>query len=300
MFAPTTRPSTARGTLFVLASACCFSTISIFTLIGTGKGATLPSLMLGRYVLAVVVLVLVAGGLGAMRLPRARMWRLVLVGGLGQLCVNGFGLAALRYVPAATAGFLFYTFPVWITLWAALRKTEPLTASRVVALLLALTGTAFMVGTPWSGDVDVRGIVLALAAAISYAIYVPAINRAQRDLPGVVSATWISIAAGTCFLVVGALSGSLAIPQHVHAWGAIAGMAVISTVGGFLLFLRGLAALGAVRTAITSTIEPFSTSVLAALILGQKLGPFTLLGGVLIAAAVIVLQRRPDERTNGI
>ena len=67
-------------------------------------------------------------------------------------------------------------------------------------------------------------------------------------------------------------------------------LAVVSTVLAFLAFLRGLAEIGPVRTAIVSTIEPFWTALLGSVVLGQQIGTRTLAGGLLIAAAVILLQ----------
>jgi ABC-type sugar transport system substrate-binding protein len=66
------------------------------------------------------------------------------------------------------------------------------------------------------------------------------------------------------------------------------------TAIAFLLFLRGLAVLGSVRTAIVSTIEPFFTTLLGALVLSQPLPPSSLLGGALIALAVVLLQRKSE------
>jgi drug/metabolite transporter (DMT)-like permease len=46
-----------------------------------------------------------------------------------------------------------------------------------------------------------------------------------------------------------------------------------------------------VRTAIICTVEPFYTAVAAALMFGQRLTASTVVGGLLIAAAVALLQR---------
>jgi drug/metabolite transporter (DMT)-like permease len=70
---------------------------------------------------------------------------------------------------------------------------------------------------------------------------------------------------------------------------AIVIMAVVCTVIGFMCFLRGLESLGAVRTAIVSTVEPFWGALLASLVLAQPLTVRTLTGGALVAAAVIIL-----------
>ena len=63
------------------------------------------------------------------------------------------------------------------------------------------------------------------------------------------------------------------------------------STGAFLGFLAGLAQLGAVRTAITSTVEPFWTTMVGVVWLGQPLSVGTLIGGAAIMGAVLLLQR---------
>jgi drug/metabolite transporter (DMT)-like permease len=45
-----------------------------------------------------------------------------------------------------------------------------------------------------------------------------------------------------------------------------------------------------VRTAIIATVEPFFTATLGVAVLGNPLNASTLVGGVLIAAAVLLIQ----------
>ena len=59
--------------------------------------------------------------------------------------------------------------------------------------------------------------------------------------------------------------------------------------------MKGLRILGSVRTAIVSTIEPFVIALLGAWILSQPLTRGTLIGGAMIAAAVILLQIRSGD-----
>ena len=47
----------------------------------------------------------------------------------GQAAVGGAQPVGARWIPAATLGFLFYTFPAWVALFAALRGTEPWTGA---------------------------------------------------------------------------------------------------------------------------------------------------------------------------
>ena len=101
-------PRPALGTLRVAASACCFGTIPVFTVLATQRGgAPLPSVLAWRYALAAVALALVSGGLAGLRPPRRRAVALLAVGGSGQALVTYLRLSALRYLPAATVAFPF-------------------------------------------------------------------------------------------------------------------------------------------------------------------------------------------------
>ena len=68
-------------------------------------------------------------------------------------------------------------------------------------------------------------------------------------------------------------------------------LAVFSTAIAFITFLRGLEALGPVRTAIVSTFEPFWTALLGALLLAQPVGLATIAGGACIIVAILLLQQ---------
>ncbi len=283
-------PHLTRASALVLFSACCFGSIPILTTLATGGGAGLVDLLAWRYLIAAVLLVFVGGGLARVRRPaRTAMPLLVLAGG-GQAAIAFVSLSALRYIPAAMLTFLFYTYPAWVAVIAALRGAERITHARAVALMLSLIGIALMVGITGTGRLHPVGVLLALASALMYAIYIPMIDYLGRDLPPAVTSTYASGGAALILVVVALAQGGLGVRFTPLAWSAIGIMAVVSTVLAFIAFLRGLAVIGPVRTAIVSTIEPFWTALLGAVVLRQALGPRVFLGGVCIAAAVVLLQ----------
>ncbi|HVE78597.1 MAG TPA: DMT family transporter [Gemmatimonadaceae bacterium] len=285
------RAAVARATLLLLLAAAGFGSLAVLTVLGTRAGASLALLMVGRYGLGALLLGALAGW-RALRLPARQAGRLLVLGGGGQTLVTLLSLSALRWLPAATLGFLFYTYPAWVTLIAAARGQERLDRWRLGALVLSLAGIAVMVGAPGAGRMPLPGVVLALAASVVYALYIPLLGRLQTVAGARVASTYIAAGAGACFAVVGVAEGTLRLPQPAVVWGVIAVMGTLSTVGAFLAFLAGLKVLGPVRTAIMSTVEPFWTAVAAAVLLGQGLGGRTLVGGALIATAVVVLARR--------
>jgi drug/metabolite transporter (DMT)-like permease len=289
-------PSTSRATLQILVAACAFGSITILTTLAIEAGATVPAAVVLRFLIAAPLFLLAAGWREVARVDGRRRARLLLLGGGGQAAVNLISLSALFFIPAATLVFLFYTYPAWIAVFAAVRGTERVTAVRAAALLLSLIGIATIVGDPFSGALHPTGILLALGAAVVYAAYVPLIARLQEGISPSNASLHVAVGAAVLCTAWAAAAGELTLAIAARGWLAILAMAVVSTVLAFLLFLRGLAVLGPVRTGIVSTVEPFWAALLAALVLGQGLSLRTLLGGAMIAAAVLLLQLRRGDR----
>jgi len=287
----TVTPSRTAGTLTLLGAALGFSTITIFTSLATAGGAPLLTAMAGRYLVASAILVPLAGGFTGLTLPRRRAIDLAVIGGLTQSLVAFLSLSALEYVPAATLVFLFYTFPAVVAVRAAILRTESLTPLRIVSLVLSFTGVAVMVGWPGAEAVHPVGAALALIAAVGYALFIPLIDRLRAGIGPVVATAWVCLGTVVIFSAAALLTGNLVLRLGAPAWLAIGGLGTVSTVVAFVLFLKGLEALGPVRTAIVTTAEPFFVAMLAPFVLDQPMRVETILGGTLIATAVLLLQR---------
>jgi drug/metabolite transporter (DMT)-like permease len=281
---------TWRATLLVLLAACGFGSISVLMVIGGRHGLTLSSAMAWRYALAAPFLMVVAGPALRAATP-GRALTLVVVGGLGQVAISGISLSALRWLDVATLSFLFYTYPAWVTFFSAVRGHERITGRKLIALALALGGIAVILGAPRASALPMAGVARALGAAVIYALYIPALHRMRGPLTAAAASAYVIAGAGIVFVIAAASEGVLHVAMPAAAWGTIAALALGCTVMTFISFLNGLATLGPVRTAIISTAEPFYTTVVGALVLDQRAGAGTLTGGVLIATAVLLLQR---------
>lgn len=285
-----TNASPSRATLLVLISACCFGSIGVLSTLAINGGARLIDVLFWRYAIAGVLLVIVSGGVAAVALPRRRAMELALLTGGGQAAVAFTTLSALKYIPVASLVFLFYTYPTWVAVISAARGVERLTTPRVVALVMSLAGIGLMVGLPGSGTMNPAGVAFALGGALLYAFYIPMIGHFGSGLPAAVTSAYAAGGAALVFLVAELTQGAPRVAFTPLGWAAILALAVICTVLAFIIFLRGLAVIGPVRTAIVSTVEPFWTALLGSLVLGQSIGPRVFVGGCLIAAAVVLLQ----------
>ena len=281
--------SVGRATLLIVVSAFSFGSISVLTVLTTNAGVPLITAMAWRYVLGAVLIGAVVQIKRVGAIPRRRIIQLMLIGGLGQALITYLSLHALEYIPVGPLAFLFYTYPAWVALLAAVRRTERLTPVRVLALMLALTGVAIMIGAP-TEKLNPIGVLLALTSALLYSAYLPALAHVQRDIPALLSTFLLIVGAAISFVIAALFAGELFVPSGAAVWSNIFVLALVSTVIAFSSLIRGLSVLGPVRTAIIATVEPFFTAILGALVLASQFGVATLIGGTLIAAAVLVIE----------
>lgn len=272
-------------------AASAYGSLSIVTTLAGRVGVGLLTLMAWRYALAAPVLAALAGPRALASVPWRRVLALLVLGGGGQTLVTFFSLSALQWLPAASLGFLFYTYPAWVAIFAAVAGIERLTPVRVAALGLALLGITMMVGAPWNLSLPWPGVWRALLSAVIYALYIPLLQRLRGTLAPETASAILITGAAAIFLVAAAREGALLSVMTPLAWAFAAILALYCTVVAFATFLRGLAVVGPVRAAILSTTEPLFTAVLALLILRQPLGVPTLVGGACIVAAIVVLER---------
>ena len=294
--APAAGPdATGAGLAYTLLAATGFASVSILTAAAVATGLTLTTVLTWRYVLAAVVLTIWVGARGYPRIPPREMLRFVALGGFGQALLVYLALASLAYIPAATLAFLFYTYPAWVAVAQAVRGAERLDGRRALALACSFGGIAVMVGRPAAGAIDPRGVALALGAAIVYGAYIPMMRALQKDHPVAPTSAYAKIGSALAFLVASVADRSFTAQLTPNAWGLIALLTVGSTVLPGVFFMMGLVRLGPVRTAVVSSVEPFLTALLAAMVLDQPLTGASLVGGAAIVAAVSLLQVRRDR-----
>lgn len=280
-----------RAAGLVLVAACAFGSLPIGVALATNAGVALIALMAWRYGIAAPLLVLAAGGPARVLIPVRRAVALLLLGGGGQTLITYLTFSSLEWLSVAQLGFLFYTYPAWVAVIAAVAGIERLTPTRIGALVVALGGITMMVGTPWSAALPFPGVVRALGGAVIYAAYIPLLHRMRGPLDAAVASAWVISGAALVFGAWAIARRELFTGMTPSIWIIAIAAAGISTTVAFITFLRGLEVLGAVRTAILSTVEPFWSALFAALVLGQPIGKMTLAGGFMIMVAIVLLQR---------
>lgn len=281
-----------QGLLLCLLAAAGFGSMGVLAKLSYEAGASVLTLLSVRFALGAALLWAFAAHRGVARITRPRAAAAALTMGLLLYSAeSGLYATALTRIDASLAELLIFTYPALVVVAAIALRREPASRRRLGAVAIAMGGVLLVLLGGAIGAVDAVGVGLALAAAVLYAAYVLSTHGIGARLHPLTFAALVCTGAAISFTAFGAASGELR-PADVAAegWLWIGLIAVLSTAVGMTAFIAGVERLGPSRASIMSALDPFVAVIAAALVFGDRLGPVQLLGGLLIVAAVVVLQ----------
>jgi drug/metabolite transporter (DMT)-like permease len=255
-----------------------------------------------------LVLLRVTGG----RLPTGRRtWGHLFVAAvfLTALPFTLFALGETR-VSSALAGIGNSITPVSMVVFGLiLLPTERLTRTKLLAVALGFVGV-LIISEPWNslGRPDPAGFAMVVAGGACYGLGWPYIRRtlAHADLGGL-SQPAALLLCGAVQIVVVELTWWLLrrpdvrLPWALHApagsrdaWLALGATLVLGVVGTGIAYMLQFDVVRDAGTVVSSTVTyliPVVSVVLGVLVLGEHIGPFQLLGFVLVLGAALLVGR---------
>jgi drug/metabolite transporter (DMT)-like permease len=265
--------------------------MAIFGKLAYDARVELGDLLLLRFALAAALLLAVARATGALRgLPRRSIAAGLAMGGIGYATQSGLFFGALERMDASLLALILYVYPALVLIGAVALRRERASARRIVALVVALAGTALVLAGAASGSLDAPATAMGFGAALAYTVYILVGDRVGAGVPPVALAALVCTGATWTFAVASLFRGGPELGFAAEGWLWLGAIALVSTVGAILTFFAGLARVGPSGASILSTLEPVVTVALAAAAFGESLGPVQLVGGALVLSAVVVMQ----------
>jgi len=289
-----------RGLVLCLVSAAAFGSMAILARGAYAAGVSIPTLLVGRFLVAAAVLWLLVALRRAAVTKRKAQGKALAVGAVVYATQAALFFIAVSRLDATLAALLLYVYPFLVFLVGVARGHEHASRERVVPLLMAGVGvSAVLVGGSGTGAVDPIGVAAALGAAVVYTVYfLAAGNVVATTAPLAASALMMTGAAGAT-AVAAAGMGDLTTHFAASGWIWIGALALGSTVVGVWTLAAGLKRIGATNASIISTTEPIITVGLAMLLLGEHLAPAQLVGAASVLTALVMLQRAQPVSVSG-
>jgi O-acetylserine/cysteine efflux transporter len=268
---------------------------SAFTTIKVALGYSPPVLFAGTRTLLCGVLVAIAALVWGGRANLRRDWWIYLL--LAAFNVVGFmGLQtfAVFYMPSGSAAVVIYLQPILVGLLAFLILGEPLSATKVVGLLLGFSGVvAVSAGSFFGSSFGTPiGVAFGLGSAVSWALGTVYFKRYGERL----SALW-AVAAPFTFGGIFLTGLGLGLESFSEiSWNQTFVASWLYTVlaGTALAWMLWL---GLVRAGEASRVSsyvffvPLVSVLLGVLFLGEPLGPSLLVGAALVVCGIYLVNR---------
>lgn len=227
-------------------------------------------------------------------IPRRDIAYFAVLGTGGMALLQFFYFYTISLTNVATAVFLQYLAPVLMAVYATVFEKVRLGWNRGLAVGLATLGGLLIMLNTGGAAISKLGIVSGLLAAFAMAFNTIYGRRAVRDYHPLTAVTYSFGFAGLFWWLVSPeawTSGTI----NAGNWWLFMYVAVFSTVVPFLLYFFGMRYLSPTNVGVTACLEPVIAAVVAYLTLGEVMGWLQSVGGLLVVAAVILLQTSSEQ-----
>ena len=185
--------------------------------------------------------------------------------------------------------------PLWAGVLATLLGHRP-GRRWVVATAFTIAGAAVLVAPQGGmhGEVPV-GVLAGLVAGASYGTYATASKRLLEAGAGGVPVVAVALGGAGVLLAPALILGDLAWLAAPRGALAAAWLAVATVAVGYILFGRGLAGLDAPTATTLTLAEPLTATLLAVVLVDERLVGTSLLGALLLFAGLVAVGGRPPR-----
>ena len=233
----------------------------------------------------------------ASRWPSGVQWRACAAAGVLLLVGQAIVGVAERTIPSGLAALLVATVPLWLLGLDAGLNHARLGLAPLAGLLLGLVGVALLSSLGGgSGHVAIAGVLTVIGAAGLWALGTMTARRGAFPSSMVLATGMELLAGGVALLVLSAVTGEFGSLHlsHVSArsWIALGYLIVIGSIVAFSAYGIAVRALPTPTVATYAYVNPVIAVLLGALILGERLTPAMIGGGVLVVGAVVLVVRR--------
>ncbi|MFP4273820.1 MAG: DMT family transporter [Paracoccaceae bacterium] len=244
-----------------------------------------------RFLISGLLGVAIAYALGqSWRLTPAQ-WRATILFGI---CQNGLYLGlyfiAMQTVEASLAAIIASTMPLLVALagWVALgERLRPL---GVAGMIAGFVGVILIMGARFQGGADPLGVALCVIGVISLAMATMTVRGATSG-GNFLMIVGLQMLVGCVVLAVpAALLETLDIDWSWKLAGAYAYTTLVPGLAATLCWVWLVNRIGTVKASTFHFLNPFLGVAIAAIFLGESLGPLDILGVSIIAGGILAVQ----------
>lgn len=274
------------GLAFALMWSSAFTSARIIVM----DASPLAALTL-RFLLSGLIGVAIARAMGQSWHLTPAQWRATILFGILQNGVYlGLNFVALQTVQASVAVIIASAMPLLVAVATWLVLGEKLRPLGIAGLLAGMTGVAIIMGARISGGIDPFGLALCCLGLVALTIATLSVRGATSG-GNFLMIVGLQMLAGCVALALATLLFET--PRLTPSWRLLAAFSYTTLVPGLaatFVWFWLVNRIGATRGATFHFLNPFLGVAIAAVFLGESLGPTDVLGVVVVALGILAVQ----------
>ena len=285
-----TRNKRLFGTLCGILAAVCYGTNPLGALKLYGEGMSTPCVLFYRFSLAWIIIVAVLClRHESVRVGRRELRTLLGLGGLFAISSLTLYLS-FHLMAAGVASTILFIYPVLTAVIMAVFFKERASGATWLSIALSMVGVALLYWTGGEGHLSPLGVVLVIASALSYALYIIVVDRSELRMSPFKINFYVLACCALVMLGYALVSSSdMTLPHSATAWFFVGWLAIVPAIMALVLMVYAAKYIGSTATAILGALEPLTAVLIGIFCFGEAFSLQLALGIVLILAAVVLI-----------
>ena len=235
-------------------------------------GAPVENILFFRYGLSVLILgCWLLAKHESFRVSGKQLVRLLILGACFTMS-SLFLFEAYRLIPSGMATTIVFLYPVLVALIMVFMRVYP-TWQVWFSIILTFIGVFVLSRNDGTHVIQTKGIVIAAASALAYAMFIVIVNRSKaiRKVSNTLL-TFYALIVGTIVFMVKALAGGHSLLLGISgfsAWGNLLGLAVLPTIVSTATLALATRKIGAAKASVLGVFEPITAILVGALAFGE-------------------------------
>jgi drug/metabolite transporter (DMT)-like permease len=225
------------------------------------------------------------------KISRREFGNVAIYGVIGQAATNFFYYTAIERTNVATAIILQYTAPVWVLFYLAARGLQRITGRKLLAVFLAVAGSALVINISENGlALDQYGVAAGLLSALTFAFSALWGHELLQSRDRWLLLLYCTFTASLFWMLINPPWRLLALNLTGTQWLFLVAFSVISVLLPLAFYYAGLQLLEPVSAIVASCLEPVFAIAIAAAALGETMQVAQVMGITLVLAAILLVQ----------
>lgn len=279
---------TTKGILYAILSAVCFGMLAVMGKLAFARGFSATEILQYRFGFGAAILFcyFAVADRNVLRARPRTILKAVFLGVVLYPVQSLSFMSSLKYIPAATTSLILYFYPVAVTLLSALFFKTRLDRLVAVSLSLLVCGCGLVFYDAFLRSSSQTGLLLATAAMLIFSVYLICLETLLKgENPRTI--TFYVVLSAT--VVYSCLAPPLRFAEmDLASKGLTLALGLVPTALAVTLLYRSVELIGSAKASICSTLEPITTVLASALLLGEEVVAIQVVGMALILAGIIL------------